>query len=150
VHILEFQGDLKTLNFSRETPNGNSQEAAFWLPSCQLCARPFIWWLNISEVINDFVRQCPECQHTLIPHREPQITSPLPQYPCEKVASDLFHLNGHTYLIVMYYFSYSYPDDLYSSHKGFENHFSQHGTPSVFVAHNLFPMIWRHLLDLNY
>ena len=41
----------------------------------------------------------------LTPLRESLITSPLPSHPWEKVASDLFHLNNSTYLIVVDYFS---------------------------------------------
>ena len=73
---------------------------------CQLRAKSIVWWLNISKVINNFVKQCSECQHTFIPPRELLIMSPHLQHPCmEKIASDLFHLNGHTYLIVVGYFS---------------------------------------------
>ena len=59
------------------------------------------WHAYELEVINDFVKQCSECQRTFIPPREPLIMSPLPQHPWEKVSSDLFHFNSHTYLIMV-------------------------------------------------
>ena len=66
----------------------------------QRCRKSSVWWLNISRDINNFIQQCPECMKMLTPPREPLITSPLPSHPWEKVASDLFHLNNSTYLIV--------------------------------------------------
>ena len=109
---------------------------------CRLRARSSVWWLNISKAINNFVRQCLECQRTLIPHREPLITSPLPQHPWEKIASDLFHLNGHTNLIVVDYFS-RYPEVVQMTTttstaviKALKSIFSRHGIPSVFMSDN--------------
>ena len=38
-------------------------------------------------------------------HKEPLMYSPLPNRPWEKVGSDLFELNGSTYLLILDYFS---------------------------------------------
>jgi len=109
---------------------------------CRLRARSSVWWLNISKVINNFIRQCPECQRTLIPHREPLIKSPLPQHPWENIVSDLFHLNGHTYHIVVDYFSH-YPEVIQMTSttstaviKALKSIFSRHGIPSIFMSDN--------------
>ena len=109
---------------------------------CKLRTRSSVWWLNISKIINDFVKQCPECQLIFIPPKEPLITSPLPQHPWEKVASDLFHLNGHTYLIVVDYFS-RFPEVIQLTSttsaaviKALKSIFSRHGAPSVFMSNN--------------
>jgi len=53
--------------------------------------------------------QCSKCQQSLIPPREPLITSPLPLHPWEKGTPDLFRLDRKSYLIVVDYFSY-YPE----------------------------------------
>ena len=35
-----------------------------------------------------------------MPQRQPMPTSELPNHPCEKVANDLFHFNGETYILM--------------------------------------------------
>ena len=70
------------------------------------------------------------------------MTAPLPSHPWEKVASDLFHLNNSTYLIVVDYFS-RYPEVVQLSSttsrsviKALQAIFSRHGIPSVFMSDN--------------
>ena len=74
--------------------------------------------------------------------REPLITATLLSHPWEKVASDLFHLNNSTYLIVANYFS-RYPEVIQlksttsgSVIKALKSIFSHHGVPSVFTNDN--------------
>ena len=112
------------------------------LQRCRLRAKSSVWWLNISKDIHSFIQQCPECMKMLTPPREPLITSPLPSHPWEKVASDLFHLNNSTYLIVVDYFS-RYPEVVQLSSttsrsviKALQAIFSRHGVPSVFMSDN--------------
>ena len=89
-----------------------------------------------------YIQQCPECLKSFTPPREPLITSSLPSHPWEKVASDLFHLNNSTYLIVVDYFS-RYPEVVQLSSttsrsviKALQAIFSHHGVPSVFMSDN--------------
>ena len=109
---------------------------------CRLRAKSSVWWLNISRDINNFIQQCPECMKMLTPPREPLITSPLPSHSWEKVASDLFHLNNSTYLIVVNYFS-RYPEVVQLSStaplgviKALQAIFSSHEVPSTFMSDN--------------
>ena len=52
------------------------------------------------------VQQCQICAKLTIPHKEPMIVSQPPDYPWQKVGSDLFELNGQKYLLlVVDYFS---------------------------------------------
>ena len=101
---------------------------------CRLRAKSSMWWLNISRDINSFIQQCPECMKMLTPPTEPLITSPLPSHPWEKVASDLFHLNNSTYLIVVDYFSHNPEVVQLSSTTSSSVYFSCHGVPSTFVT----------------
>ena len=57
---------------------------------CRMC---FLFSLVAREMEN-FVQSCPVCQKTTPPTREPLITTPLPNYPWERIAGDLFELKG--------------------------------------------------------
>ena len=47
--------------------------------------------------LEKFIKECPTCQQTIPPQREPLLPTPLPDYPWEKLATDLFHHNGINY-----------------------------------------------------
>ena len=51
------------------------------------------------------VQQCQICAKLTIPHKEPMIVSQPPDYPWQKVGSDLFELNGQKYMLLVDYFS---------------------------------------------
>ena len=63
-----------------------------------------IWWPGISKHIEDLVEQCPTCVKEHTPGKEPLIPTDLPDYPWQKIGSDLFFMNGANYLIVVNYF----------------------------------------------
>ena len=73
-----------------------------------------------------------------MPHRQPTIGSPLPSHPREKVASDLFQLNGVTYLLVVDYVSpYMEVQTLTASViRALKAIFARHSIPSVLVSDN--------------
>ena len=76
---------------------------------CLLRANTAVWWPGLSKQITEAVKSCPECvKHSPSP-TQPLISSQLPQYPWQKVGSDLFHFKGKTYLLVIDYFS-RYPE----------------------------------------
>ena len=63
----------------------------------------------MSSQIKVKVESYPECVKYSIQHHEPMIQSVLPDYPWQKIRSDLFHFKGNTYLLVVDYFS-RYPE----------------------------------------
>ena len=73
---------------------------------CKSRALQSIYWPGLNSEIDDFVSRCPHClthrnqlpKETLIQHNVPAI-------PWTKVASDLFTLYGHNYVIVTDYTS---------------------------------------------
>ena len=67
---------------------------------CRLRVSTSVWWHGISQQVEQVIKSCPECAKASVPHVQPMIASPLPSHPWEKVASDLFQLNGKTYLLV--------------------------------------------------
>ncbi len=72
---------------------------------CRLRAKVSVWWPRLSRQIEELVKNCPHCAKESTTRKEPLIPSTLPNYPWEKVGSDLFVLNGKTYLITVDYFS---------------------------------------------
>ena len=76
---------------------------------CTLLAKTAVWWPGISRDITDFIKKFPECARDTIPNKEPLISTSLPKYPWQKVAADLFALQGSNYLVIVDYFS-RYPE----------------------------------------
>ena len=72
---------------------------------CHLRISTSIWWPGIAQQVEQVIKSSPECAKARVPPVQPMIASPLPSHPWEKVASDLFQLNGKTYLLVADYFS---------------------------------------------
>ena len=109
---------------------------------CRLCADVSVWWPGISNEIENMVKQCHTCAQQFTPRKEPMIASGLPQYPWQKVAADLFHLNGANYLVVVDYFS-RYPEvqKLNSTTSNtvitlLKSIFARFGIPETFVSDN--------------
>ena len=75
----------------------------------QLRARTSVWWPGMVSQVKDFVENCSTCVCNFIPHHEPLISTPLPDYPWQKIASDLFYWKGQQYMVVIDYFS-RYPE----------------------------------------
>ena len=59
---------------------------------CRMRVSSSIWWPGVSREIENFVQSCPVCQKTTTPNRESLISTALPSYPWEHIASDLFEL----------------------------------------------------------
>ena len=76
------------------------------------------------------------------PPREPLLQSALPNYPWERVASDLFELNGKTYVLVVDYYSrYIEVMQLKATNAvdviaALKSIFSRHGIPAVLMSDN--------------
>ena len=109
---------------------------------CCLRATFSVWWPGISKEIEAFAQKCPERVKLTPNPKEPLLTTPLPKHLWERVAADLFQLNGSTYLLVVDYFS-RYPEviklntitskTVISSLKSI---FSRHGIPSILMSDN--------------
>ena len=109
---------------------------------CRLRISTSVWWPGISRQMEQLVKNCPECAKASVPHRQPMIGSPLPSHPWEKVASDLFELNGKVYLLVVDYFSrYMEIQTLTTTTslsiiRTLKAIFARHGIPSILVSDN--------------
>ena len=97
---------------------------------------------EISQQINDFVKHCDTCTKTCRPTLQPMIATRLPDFPWQRVGTDLFQLNGTNFLIIIDYFS-RYPEVVKlrgtTSRDVIEilkSTFARHGVPETVVSDN--------------
>ena len=72
---------------------------------CRMRAEAAVWWPGMHQELANFVKQCKICAKEQSPRWKPLITTDLPLYPWQIVATDLFIFNGVNYLLVVDYFS---------------------------------------------
>lgn len=109
---------------------------------CRLRANVSVWWPGLSTQIEEFIRKCTECARTKKHRKEPLMSTVLPDYPWQKVGTDLFTLNGATYIIVTDYFSHC-PEVIKLSNttsagviSTLKPLFARHGVPEEVVSDN--------------
>ncbi|XP_060562943.1 uncharacterized protein K02A2.6-like [Ruditapes philippinarum] len=68
-------------------------------------AKESVWWKCISRDIQQLIQNCDICAKFQNDKREPMISTPFPRRSWSRLGSDLFHWRGHTYLLVVDYFS---------------------------------------------
>ena len=109
---------------------------------CRLRAKTSVWWPGISRDIEAVNSSCPTCSRENHPRKEPMIPTPLPDYPWQKIGTDLFHYKGNTYLVLIDYFS-RYPEvhklqstTSYSIINAMKTVFARFGIPELLVSDN--------------
>lgn len=109
---------------------------------CRARVRQSVWWPGLSQQLNELVLKCHACIKERTNHTEPLIPSDLPERPWQKLGTDLFVLNGKTYLLVVDYYSrYVEVANLsLTSSEDFTTHlksiFACHGIPETLVSDN--------------
>ena len=79
------------------------------LVRCCFRASTSVWWPGLFKWITYYVSKSPECAKGFRPRIKPLISAPLPYYPWQTIATDLFHLNNENYVVTVHYFS-RYPE----------------------------------------
>ena len=109
---------------------------------CQSRVSMSVWWPGVKQQVEQLVQHCPACTKALAATRQPMLPTPLPEYPWQRVASDLFELDKKTYLLVADYFSrYVEVQTLTSTTSAsiirtLKSIFARHGIPETFVSDN--------------
>ena len=81
-------------------------EGHWGITKCRERAAQAVWWPNMSSDISDRVSKCPECiTKQSRQTKQPLITRPLPDYPWQRIAVDLFELNGKHFMVQVDTFS---------------------------------------------
>ena len=111
-------------------------------PICSTVTTANVDGQRTRHEVTNMVKQCPTCARDLTPRKEPMIASQLPDYPWQRVGTDLFYHKGVNYLIVVDYFS-RYPEvvKLPSTTsqgiiKALKTMFSRFGVPETVVSDN--------------
>ena len=104
------------------------------ITKCRARAKVSVWWPGLSKQMEDLVHGC---------RTEPLIPSVTPERPWQIVGTNLFHLEGNTYILVVDYFSrYVEVALLMSSQssqdavKGVKSIFARHGMPEIVRSDN--------------
>ena len=109
---------------------------------CEQQITTAVWWPGVTQQLEQMIINCPECSKLSTHPRQPLLTTPLPRYPWEKVATDLFELKGITYLLVIDYFSrYIEVQSLTSTTsasiiRSLKSIFARHGLPTTMMSDN--------------
>ena len=106
-------------------------------------AREVIFWPGMNKDVEDYVSKCTVCSRQPVQQgKEPLICHELPNRPWEKIAVDLFDLNGTKFVVAVDYYSSFFEVDKLSSKaaeevvKKLKAHLAQHGIPDQLVSDN--------------
>ena len=106
-------------------------------------AREVIYWPGMNKDVEDYVSKCTVCSSQPVQQRkEPLICHELPNRPWEKIAVDLFDLNGTEFVVTVdYYSSFFEVDKLRTKTaeevvKKLKAHLARHGIPDQLVSDN--------------
>jgi len=112
------------------------------ITKCQGRARMSVWWPGMSSAITDLVTRCFTCAKLRPEPKEPLMPSSFPSRPWERLAIDLYDLNGKSHMIVVDYYSRwaeikRLPSDSSETVvKLLKEIFATHGIPDLVVSDN--------------
>ena len=106
-------------------------------------ARELLYWPGISEQINDLVEQCDICNiHRNKQTKQPLLQHEVPKRPRQKLATDLFYMNGDSYILPVDYYSKFFEVSMLKDTKNLtvikclRQNFPRHGIPEELVSDN--------------
>ena len=109
--------------------------------SCLRQARELVYWPGMSTELRQYIEGCHICATYADRNpREPLKMTEIPEYPWQKVATDLFTIAGRDYLITVDYYSQFFEVDYLPNTTSMsvvtklKHHFARHGIPEEVVS----------------
>ena len=110
---------------------------------CKSRAREVLFWPRMNQDITNVVAKCGICQkHQFQQPKEPMTEKDVPDYPWQRIASDLFELEKENYLVLVDYYS-CYPEVMKLREttstaviNAMKTVFARHGVPELLVSDN--------------
>lgn len=118
-------------------------EGHLGIEKCKRRARTAVYWPRINADIEKMVSTCDTCiKHQAKQPKEPLTLTDIPDEPWQKVGTDIFHLEGKNYLLVIDYLS-NYPEMALLSNMSatcvvthMKSIFARHGIPQIVYSDN--------------
>lgn len=118
-------------------------EGHLGIEKCKRRARTAVYWPGINADIEQMVSTCDTCiKHQAKQPKEPLTITDIPEEPWQKVGTDIFHLGGKNYLLVIDYLS-NYPEMALLSNMSatcvithMKSIFARHGIPQIVHSDN--------------
>ena len=112
------------------------------ITKCRQRARQSIWWPGINKEIDTMISKCLICCKYKRQNAEPLKPTPFPEYPWQRVATDLFEWKKISYILVIDYYSrYIEIASLRSTNASgviqkLKGIFARHGIPEYLMSDN--------------
>ena len=112
------------------------------ISKCRARARTSVWWPGLSTQIENMVTSCNTCAKDRPEPKEPLMSASFPSRPWERLAADLFEIEGKVYLIVVDYYSRWFEIKRLNDQSSarvisiLKELFSTHGIPDIIVSDN--------------
>jgi len=105
-HILLYRDRIVIPTSLRSEVTDKIHEGHWGMTKCRERAAQSIWWPGFRDAIINKVATCPVCLNKQTKqHKEPLTTTPLPEYPWQRIGVDLFESNRRQYLVQIDYYS---------------------------------------------
>ncbi|KAK3741172.1 hypothetical protein QZH41_002992 [Actinostola sp. cb2023] len=115
----------------------------FGIEKCKRRARDVLYWPGMSSQIADMVSKCGTClRFRNNQPKEPMIGHKVPERPWQRIALDLFHLDGEEYLVISDYYSKYFEITKLTSTtsaaiiRHLKPHLARHGIPDEIITDN--------------
>ena len=141
---LVFKGERLVVPASaREEMKAKIHASHIGIQGCLRRAREVLYWPGMTKEIEQHISLCAICNsHPAEQAKEPLICHSIPTRPWEKIAVDLFELDGKNFMVTVDYYSSYFEVDRLNTKTGKEVigklkiHLARHGIPDELVSDN--------------